>query len=308
MHFSPPLKSSIWAGCPLQWNHFEKSLHFAPLWKIFVFFTTLKNLRVFHLSRSPITTRSLWKNFTFFTTLKNLCIFHNFEKSSCFSPGQVPHYNKITLKKFYIFYNVEKSLHFSQLWKIFVFFTWAGPPLQQDHFEKSSYFSSLWKISVFFIYLKNLHVFHLGRSPSTTRPLWKIFVFFTVSKKSPKNLCVFHPGRSPITIRPPQKTFFNFLWVGHPWQFDHSKISEFAKENLPDFTLSALSSPQNDSSFLNMMSPSSFILLFLYNAYYLKSLTRLSIVNIVKRGATVITKFWVIPQKFTFFQNKNQKQ
>jgi len=57
-----------------------------------------------------------------------------------------------------------------------------------------------------------------------------------------------------------------------------------------------------------MMSPSSFILLFLYNAYYLKSLTRLSIVNIVKSGATVITKFWVIPQKFTFFQNKNQKQ
>jgi hypothetical protein len=62
------------------------------------------------------------------------------------------------------------------------------------------------------------------------------------------------------------------------------------------FTLSALSSPQNDSSFLNMMSPSSLILLFLlYNAYYLKSLRRFSIVSIVKRGATVITQFWVIP-------------
>jgi hypothetical protein len=29
----------------------------------------------------------------------------------------------------------------------------------------------LWKISVFFTSLKNLHVFHLGRSPITTRPL-----------------------------------------------------------------------------------------------------------------------------------------
>jgi len=56
------------------------------------------------------------------------------------------------------------------------------------------------------------------------------------------------------------------------------------------------------------MSPSSLILLFLlYNAHYLKSLTRLSIVSIVKRGATVITQFWVIPQKSIFFQNKNQK-
>jgi hypothetical protein len=52
--------------------------------------------------------------------------------------------------------------------------------------------------------LKNLRVFHLGRSPITTRPLWKIFVFFTTLK----NLCIFHLGRSPITIRPPQKTFF----------------------------------------------------------------------------------------------------
>jgi hypothetical protein len=81
------------------------------------------------------------------------------------------------------------------------------------------------------------------------------------------------------------------------------QISEFSKKkNLPVFTLSALFSPQKNSSFLNMMSPSSLILLFfLYNAYYLKSLTRLSIVSIVKRGATIITHFWVIPQKSNFF-------
>jgi hypothetical protein len=73
-------------------------------------------------------------------------------------------------------------------------------------------------------------------------------------------------------------------------------------KNLPVFTLSALSSPQKDSSFLNMMSPSFLILLFLlYNTYYLKSLMRLSIVSIVKRGATVITQLWVIPQKLIYF-------
>ena len=56
-----------------------------------------------------------------------------------------------------------------------------------------------------------------------------------------------------------------------------------------------------------MMSPSSLILLFLlYNAYYLKSLTRLFIISIVKRGATVITQFWVIPQN-SLFLNENKK-
>jgi len=60
-----------------------------------------------------------------------------------------------------------------------------------------------------------------------------------------------------------------------------------------------------------MMSQSSLILLFLlYNAYYLKSLTRLSIVNLVKRGATVRTQFWVIPKihffsKFKINNNNN---
>ena len=141
-HFSPPPNFFIWAGRPSQQDHFEKSLYFSTLWKISafftisknlhvfrlgrspittrslwkisVFFTTLKNLCVFHLDRSPITTRPLWKISTFFNTLKNLCIFHHFEISSCFPPGQVAHYNKTTLKK---------SLYFSPLWKIFVFST-----------------------------------------------------------------------------------------------------------------------------------------------------------------------------------------
>jgi hypothetical protein len=56
------------------------------------------------------------------------------------------------------------------------------------------------------------------------------------------------------------------------------------------------------------MSQSYLILVFLlYNAYYLKSLTRLSIISIVKRGATVITQFWVIPQN-SLFKNKNKKK
>jgi hypothetical protein len=51
-----------------------------------------------------------------------------------------------------------------------------------------------------------------------------------------KNLCIFHLGSSPITIRAPQKTFFAFFtWVGHPWQFDHFKISEFSKEKSSSF-------------------------------------------------------------------------
>ena len=70
--------------------------------------------------------------------------------------------------------------------------------------------------------------------------------------------------------------------------------------------MSALSSPQKDSSFLNMMSPSSLILLFLlYNAYYLKSLMRLSIVSIVKRGGNCHNSILGYSKKNQFFfQNK----
>ena len=93
-YFSPLWKISVffttlknlvfftWAGRPLQQDRFEKSWYFSPLWKIFIFFTYLKNLCVFHLGRSPITIRPLWKISVFFTTLKNLRIFHHFEKIS----------------------------------------------------------------------------------------------------------------------------------------------------------------------------------------------------------------------------------
>ena len=82
-------------------HHFEKSLqnlcifHLGrspittrPLWKIFVFFITLKNL-----GRSPITTRPLWKISVFFTILKksskNLCVFHPSRSPITIRPSQI---------------------------------------------------------------------------------------------------------------------------------------------------------------------------------------------------------------------------
>ena len=192
-------------------HHFEKSLHFSTLWKISAFFTTLKNLHVFHLGRSPITTRSLWKISVFFTTLKNICVFHLgrspittrppwkiFAFFTIFRNLHISHH----FGNFCVF---EKSLYFSSL------FTWAGRPLQQDHFEKNlcifhhfekfSHFSPLWKILVFLTTWKNLRVFHLGRSPITMRPpLWK-------------KHCIFHLCK---------KLFAFFTWVGHPLQWYHS--------------------------------------------------------------------------------------
>ena len=47
-------------------------------------------------------------------------------------------------------------------------------------------------------------------------------------------------------------------------------------------------------------------LFLLYKPYYLKCLMRLSIINIIKIGATVIIYFWIIPQiHHLSFQNKN---
>jgi len=112
-----------------------------PLWKIFIFFTTSKNLCNFTLGRLPITIRPLWKIIHIFLPLWNLCIFylgrstitmrilwkiihifHHFKKSLHVSPGQVAYYNENTLKN---------HLYFSSLWIFFfVFFTWVGHPLQ----------------------------------------------------------------------------------------------------------------------------------------------------------------------------------
>jgi hypothetical protein len=181
------------------------------------------------------------------------------------------------LKNLCIFHHFEKSLHFSPLWKIFMLFTWAGCPLQQDHFKKFLYFSPLWKISVFFTSLKNLCIFHLGRSPITIRPPQKTFFF------------QFSLGRSPMTIRPLQN-----LWILK------RKIFQFL------LWVHFLSLKRIHHFLIWWVHHLSFFF-FLYNAYYLKSLTRLSTVSIVKRGATVITQFWVIPQKSPFFKIKINK-
>jgi len=150
--------SFIWAGCPLQWNYFEKSLHFSPplkffclgwlpiimkpFWEILAFLTTFKT---FHLGRSPITTRSLWKICVFFATLKNLCIFHHFENSFHFSPEQVTHYNKTTLKNLCIFHLFEKSLYFSPGQVALYNKTTLKNLRIFHHFEMSLYFSLFWK-------------------------------------------------------------------------------------------------------------------------------------------------------------------
>jgi len=92
---------------PRQVAHYNKTTlknhsHFSPLW----------NLCIFHLGRSTITMRILWKI---------IRIFHYFEESLHVLPGQIAYYNDNTLKN---------HLHFSSLWKFFVFFTWVGRPLQ----------------------------------------------------------------------------------------------------------------------------------------------------------------------------------
>ena len=131
--------SSIWAGCLLQWNHILRNPCISH-----------------HLQNLPFRSVSHYNE----TILRNLCISQpfiwagrtlqqdHFEKSLCFSLGQVAQYNKTTLKNLCIFYHFEKSTHFSSLWKICEFFTWAGHLLQQDQFEKSLYFSQPSKLFI----------------------------------------------------------------------------------------------------------------------------------------------------------------
>jgi hypothetical protein len=109
----------------------KKYSYFSPLWKIFAFFTSLKNLGVFHLGSSPIIMRPFLKNLESKTTLKNhlhfvlrlvvhynkttlknLRIFHHFENSFHFPPGHVTHYNRTTLKTLCIFHRLENSFSF----------------------------------------------------------------------------------------------------------------------------------------------------------------------------------------------------
>jgi hypothetical protein len=150
--------------------------------------------------------KPFWEILAFLTTSKK------------FSSEQVAHYNKYTLKNLCIFITLKNLCIFHQ----------GRSPVTTR---------PLWKIFVFFITLKNLRIFHLDRSPITTRSIWKIYAFFTTLK----NLCIFHLFEKSLHFSPGQvthynkttsknKPFFNFLWVGHPWQFDHFKISEFLKE------------------------------------------------------------------------------
>ena len=130
--------------------------------------SSLQNLCIFHLGRSPITIRPLLKNLCIFhlgrssitmrSFLKNLCSFHlgrspiimrPFLKNLCIFPfGQVTHYNETFLKNCY---HLGKSITIRPLWK---------------------------KTFVFFTTLKNLYIFHLGMSPITMRPPWKLFFIF----------------------------------------------------------------------------------------------------------------------------------
>jgi len=60
-HFEKYLYFFIWADRLLQWDHFEKSLHFSYRQVTHNNEIILKNLRSFHMGRSPNTMRSLWK-------------------------------------------------------------------------------------------------------------------------------------------------------------------------------------------------------------------------------------------------------
>jgi len=166
---------------------------------------------------------------------------------------------------------------------------WAGRPLQWHHSNK---------IRAFF--------FCLGMSPFTIRPLWK-------------SLCIFHPSRSPTIIWsfqkfwilprgrlpsatiPIQKVFFKdhlFLYKSNlifplrmfssPWIMCFLALSFFLWACF--WALTSKNFRRIDHFLIWRFHHISFLFI-LYKAYYLKSFTRLSIVNIVKRRVTIITHF-----------------
>jgi len=144
-------------------------------------------------------------------------------------------------------------------------------------------------------------------SPFTIRPLWK-------------SLCIFHLGRSPMIIWPFQK-----FWILPRGRLPGATIPIqkvfFFKDHLflnksnLIFPLSTFSSPlimcflvlsfflwacfraptsntfRRIDHFLIWWFHHISFLFILYKAYYLKSFTRLSIVNIIKRRVTIITHF-----------------
>jgi len=137
------------------------------------------------------------------------------------------------------------------LWKIFVFFTWAGLPLQWNHFEKYLHFS-LGQVTYYNeITLKNLCIFHLGRLPLQWDHFEKSLHFSSgqvayYNETIWKNLCILHLG-------------------GHPWQFDQFKNLWI----LPTDKLSGTTIPPQKKIFqfctkiiLFFTSPISFLLRF----------------------------------------------
>jgi len=129
-----------------------------------------KTFYCFHLGRSPIIIRPLWKLFSSsiwasypLQFLRNPCISHHLQNLPF---GLVTHYNETILRNLRVSHHFKKSLYFSSLWKIFMFFTWACRPLQQNHFEKSLYFSP---------FQKNLRKIFAGRSSITIKPPQKTF-------------------------------------------------------------------------------------------------------------------------------------
>ena len=187
--------------------------------------------------------------------MKNLCIFHQFKKSFVFfttlekplhfSPEQVTHYNKTTLKNLHTFHYFEKS---------FVFFTT----------------------------LKNLRIFHLDRLPTI---IWPFQIFWILPR-----------GRFLGATIPIQKVFFKdhlFLCKSYLLFFRVRFLAlilqimcflvSFFSLWVRFWALTSNTFRRIDHFLIWWVCYFSFIFL-LYKAYYLKSLTRLYIVSIVKRG------------------------
>jgi hypothetical protein len=133
---------------------------------------------------------------------------------------------------------------------------------------------------------QNLWILPIDKLPGTTIPLPK------------KSLSVFHKDH---------------LFLYEPYLFFPSSVlsshchSDSALSNPISFSSECAFEPSFQTylerltiswSSESIVSHSFFLL---YKTYYLKSLTRLSVVSIVNKRATIITHFWVIPQIHLFF-------
>jgi hypothetical protein len=133
-----------------------------------------------------------------------------------------------------------------QLWKIFVFFTWADRSLQWDHFEKYSHFSP--RQITHYNHFENLAFPPWGGRPLQWDHFEKSLYFSTwtghllqwdhfekslyfllgqivyYNEITLKNLCIFYIDKSPITMRPLWKILCIFNLGRSPmtiWQFQY---------------------------------------------------------------------------------------